>query len=199
MHQPGAQLPWRHQLLLIQKIKKLETINLYANAALKNNWSRDTLEANIKSRFHLRAGKADHDFRHALPRPQSDLAIETIKDPYHSDFLGLNEASQEREIEQHLTKRITEFMLELGNGFAFVGRQYKIEVGESDYFLDLLFYHLQLRCFIIIELKACRFKPEFVGKLNFYLSAADAQLKRSDDNPSIGIFLCRTKDRIEAA
>ncbi|MFI5123968.1 MAG: YhcG family protein [Chitinophagales bacterium] len=198
VHQPGAQLPWRHQLLLIQKVKKLEVINLYANAALKNNWSRDTLDANIKSGFHLRAGKAEHNFRHTLPSPQSDLAIETIKDPYHFDFLGLNEASQEREIEQQLTKRITEFMLEPGNGFAFVGRQFKIEVGESDYFLDLLFYHLQLRCFIIIELKACRFKPEFVGKLNFYLSAADAQLKRSDDNPSIGILLCRTKDKIEA-
>lgn len=197
VHQPVAQLPWRHQLLLIQKIKDLKIILLYANATHKNNWSRDTLEANIKSDYHLRAGNADHNFHHTLPKPLSDLALETIKDPYHFDFLGLENDAQEREIENVLIKKITTFMLELGKGFAFVGRQYKLEISESDYYLDLLFYHLHLRCFVVVELKAGKFKPEYAGKLNFYLSAVDTQLKHSLDNPSIGILLCRSKDKIE--
>lgn len=197
VHQPVAQLPWRHQLLLIQKFKDLEIILLYANATHKNNWSRDTLEANIKSGYHLRVGKADHNFQLTLPKPQSDLAAETIKDPYHFDFLGLDDQAKEREIENELTQRITEFMLELGKGFAFVGRQYKLEIGESDYYLDLLFYHLHLRCYVVIELKAGKFKPEYAGKLNYYLSAVDAQLKKPIDNPSIGILLCRLKDKID--
>ncbi|MHA4807367.1 PDDEXK nuclease domain-containing protein [Flavitalea flava] len=197
VHQPVAQLPWRHQLLLIQKFKELEIILLYANAVHKNSWSRDSLEVNIKNGYHLRAGKADHNFQLTLPKPQSDLAVETIKDPYHFDFLGLNDQSKEREIENELTQRITEFMLELGKGFAFVGRQYKLEISESDYFLDLLFYHLHLRCYVVIELKAGKFKPEYAGKLNYYLSAVDTQLKKPIDNPSIGILLCRLKDKID--
>jgi predicted nuclease of restriction endonuclease-like (RecB) superfamily len=170
---------------------------LYANATHKNNWSRDTLEANIKSGYHLRVGNADHNFQLTLPKPQSDLAAETIKDPYHFDFLGLNEDAKERQIENELTQRITEFMLELGRGFAFVGRQYKLEISESDYYLDLLFYHLHLRCYVVIELKAGKFKPEYAGKLNYYLSAVDTQLKKPVDNPSIGILLCRLKDKID--
>ncbi len=170
---------------------------MLAQAALQNNWSRDTLEANIKGNYHERIGKADHNFTATLPRPQSDLAIETIKDPYHFDFLGLEEAAQEKEIENELTRRITDFMLELGRGFAFVGRQYKLEVSDSDYFIDLLFYHLHLRCYVVIELKAGKFKPEYAGKLNFYLSAVDSQIKHPSDNSSIGILLCRTKDKID--
>jgi predicted nuclease of restriction endonuclease-like (RecB) superfamily len=197
VHRAVAQLPWRHQVLLIQKIKNLEIILLYAKAAHKNNWSRDTLEANIISGHHLRLGKADHNFEYTLPKPQSDLAIETIKDPYHFDFLGLNTEAQERDIEQGLTRRIMDFMLELGKGFAFVGRQYKLEISEADYFIDLLFYHLHLRCFVVIELKAGKFKPEYAGKLNFYLSAVDSQLKHATDHPSIGMLLCRTKDKLE--
>jgi predicted nuclease of restriction endonuclease-like (RecB) superfamily len=194
---PVAQLPWSYQRLIISKLKDIEIAILYADATLKNNWSRDTLEANIKSDYHLRLGKADHNFEHTLPKPQSDLAIETIKDPYHFDFLGLGSTARERDIEQELTRRIMDFMLELGKGFAFVGRQYKLEIGESDYYLDLLFYHLYLRCFVVIELKADRFKPEYAGKLNFYLSAVDAQLKHPTDQPAIGIILCRTKDKLE--
>ena len=145
----------------------------------------------------MRLGKADHNFRLTLPKPQSDLAAENIKDPYHFDFLGLEEDAQEREIEQALTQKITDFMLELGKGFAFVGPQYRLEIGDNDYYLDLLFYHLHLRCYVVIELKAGKFKPEYAGKLNFYLSAVDKQLRHPADCPSIGILLCRTKDKIE--
>ncbi len=197
VQRPVAQLPWRYQILLVQKIKNLETMLLYAKAVTKNNWSKDTLEANINSGYHLRLGKANHNFEHTLPKPLSDLAIETIKDPYHFDFLGLDTEARERDIEQGLTRRIMDFMLELGKGFAFVGRQYKLEISETDYYIDLLFYHLQLRCFIVIELKAGKFKPEYAGKLNFYLSAVDSQLKHATDHPSIGMLLCRTKDKLE--
>jgi predicted nuclease of restriction endonuclease-like (RecB) superfamily len=192
-----AQLPWSYQRLLISKTKELKTAVLYAKATHKNGWSRTQLEINIKSNYHLRQGKADHNFESTLPKPQSDLAAESIKDPYHFDFLGLEENAQEREIEPALTQKITHFMLELGKGFAFVGRQYKLEISESDYFLDLLFYHLHLRCFVVIELKAGKFQPEYAGKLNFYLSAVDSQLKHPTDSPSIGIILCRMKDKIE--
>lgn len=195
--QPVAQLPWSYQTLLISKVKDIEILIQYAIATHRNNWSRDTLEANVKGGFHLRVGKSDHNFELTLPKPQSDLAIETIKDPYHFDFLGLQDDAQEREIEYALTQKITAFMLELGKGFAFVGRQYKLEISETDYFMDLLFYHLHLRCYVVIELKAGRFKPEYAGKLNFYLSAVDSQMKHPMDNPSIGILLCRTKDKIE--
>lgn len=195
--QPVAQLPWSYQRLIISKIKDIEIAILYAHATHKNHWSRDTLEVNIKKNYHLRLGKSDHNFEVTLPKPQSDLAAESIKAPYHFDFLGLEEDAQEREIEHALTQKITDFMLELGKGFAFVGRQYRIAIGESDYYLDLLFYHLHLRCYVIFELKAGRFKPEYAGKLNFYLSAVDSQLKHQADSPSIGILLCRTKDKIE--
>lgn len=197
VHQAVAQLPWRHQTLLIQKFKDLQIIILYAEATHKNGWSRDTLEANINSEYHKRIGKTDNNFKLTLPKIQSDLAIESIKDPYNFDFLELGDDAQEREIERELTSRITDFMLELGKGFAFVGKQFKLEIGDSEYFMDLLFYHLHLRCYVIIELKAGKFKPEYAGKLNFYLSGVDSQIKHEDDNPSIGILLCRTKDKIE--
>jgi predicted nuclease of restriction endonuclease-like (RecB) superfamily len=154
VHQAVAQLPWRHQILLIQKFKNLDTIVLYAKAIVRHKWSRDSLEANIRNDYHLRVGNADHNFESTLPKPQSDLAIETIKNPYYFDFLGLGDDAQEREIEKELIKRITDFMLELGKGFAFVGRQYAIQISDSDYFIDLLFYHLNLRCFVVIEIKA---------------------------------------------
>ncbi|HEX3933364.1 MAG TPA: PDDEXK nuclease domain-containing protein [Puia sp.] len=197
VHRLGAQLPWRHQVLLVQKFKDLKIINLYARTVVRYGWSRDALEANIKDSYHLRIGNADHNFDVTLPKPQSDLAIETIKNPYYFDFLGLGAEAQERDIEKGLIKRITEFMLELGKGFAYVGRQYAIQISDSEYFIDLLFYHLHLRSFVVIEIKAGRFKPEYAGKLNFYLSAVDSQLKHATDNPSIGIILCRTKDKIE--
>lgn len=179
------------------KFKDLQIIILYAEATHKNGWSRDTLEANINSEYHKRIGKTDNNFKLTLPKIQSDLAIESIKDPYNFDFLELGDDAQEREIERELTSRITDFMLELGKGFAFVGKQFKLEIGDSEYFMDLLFYHLHLKCYVVIELKAGKFKPEYAGKLNFYLSAVDSQVKHEDDNPSIGILLCRTKDKIE--
>jgi len=195
--QAVAQLPWSYQRTLISKVKDIDIAIIYAKATTKNGWSRDTLEVNIKNSYHIRLGKADHNFETTLPKPQSDLAVESIKDPYHFDFLGLEDDAHEREIEHALTRRIMDFMLELGKGFAFVGRQYKLEINDSDYFLDLLFYHLHLRCYVVIELKAGKFKPEYAGKLNFYLSAVDSQLKLPIDNPSIGIILCRMKDKIE--
>jgi len=133
-----------------------------------------------------------------LPRIQSKNAQHALKDPYNFDFLGLEEDALERELENEITKNITDFLLELGKGFAFVGRQYKIEISENDYFIDLLFYHLELRCYVVVMLKSGRFKPEYAGKLNFYLSAVDTQLKRDSDNQTIGILLCKKKDKIEA-
>ncbi len=156
------------------------------------------MEVQIEKGYYARKGTSITNFSKTLPVPQSELAREIIKDPYNFDFLGLEDDAQEREIERELTRRITDFLLELGKGFAFIGRQYKIEVSESDYFIDLLFYHLDLRCYVVIELKAGKFKPEFAGKLNFYLSAVDSQLKKTEDNQTIGIILCKKKDQIEA-
>lgn len=145
-----------------------------------------------------KTGKAITNFSEILPTKQSDIAIQTLKDPYNFDFLGLHDDALEKAIEDELVKHITEFLLELGKGFAFIGRQYKVEISESDYFIDMLFYHTELRCYIVIELKSGKFKPEHAGKLNFYLSAVDSQLKRVEDNQTIGILLCKNKDKIEA-
>lgn len=148
--------------------------------------------------MYEKTGKAVTNFPETLPSKQSEIAIQTLKDPYNFDFLGLYNDALEKAIEDELVKHITEFLLELGKGFAFIGRQYKIEISESDYFIDMLFYHLELRCYIVIELKSGKFKPEHAGKLNFYLSAIDSQLKRIEDNQTIGILLCKNKDKIEA-
>ncbi len=196
--QPVAQIPWGHNRLIITKIKDVKEALFYAKSTIENNWTRDTLESQIENQYYSRKGAAITNFSQTLPTPQSDLAKETIKNPYNFDFLGLEEDAQEREIELELTRHITDFLLELGKGFAFVGRQYKIEISDTDYFIDLLFYHLDLRCYIVIELKAGKFKPEFAGKLNFYLSAVDSQLKKNEDNQTIGILLCKKKDKIEA-
>lgn len=195
--QAVAQLPWGHQRLIINKIKDVDIALNYATACLNNSWSRDTLEANINSNFHLRVGNSQTNFSSTLPLPHSDLAIQTIKNPYYFDFIEVTDEHSEREIEKELTKHISEFMIELGKGFAFVGKQYNVVVNDNDYYIDLLFYHLQLRCYVVFELKAGKFKPEYAGKLNFYISAVDSQLKHSDDSPTIGIILCRTADSIE--
>lgn len=150
------------------------------------------------SKLFERQGKASNNFTATLPTTQSKIAKEVLKDPYNFDFLGLQDDALEREIEKELTRNIRDFLLELGKGFAFVGSQYKVEISENDYYIDLLFYHLELRSYVVVELKAGRFKPEFVGKLNFYLSAVDSQLKQPQDNSTIGILLCKKKDRIEA-
>jgi predicted nuclease of restriction endonuclease-like (RecB) superfamily len=196
--QPVAQIPWGHNRLIISRIKDADEALWYVSATIENGWARDILEIKIDNDEYKRRGKALSNFNRTLPISHSDLAQETIKDPYNFDFLGLEDEAQERAIETALTDRITDFLLELGKGFAFIGRQYKLVVSDNEYFLDMLFYHIDLRCFVVIELKAGKFKPEFTGKLNFYLSAVDTQLKRRDDNPTIGILLCKKKDKIEA-
>lgn len=192
-----AQLPWGHQRLIINKIKNVDIAVTYAKACLENSWSRDTLEAKILSDFHLRIGNSQTNFSTTLPALHSDLANQTIKNPYYFDFIEVEDERSEREIEKELVKHISEFVVELGKGFAFVGKQYNIVVNNNDYYIDLLFYHLQLRCYVVFELKAGKFKPEYAGKLNFYISAVDSQLKHPIDNPTIGIILCRTTDSVE--
>jgi len=193
-----AQIPWGHNRLIISKTKNTGEALFYAQACVENGWSRDLLEVQIRNNYFLSKGKAISNFTQTLPPLQSQLAVESIRDPYHFDFLGLEEHALEREIENAMMQHITRFLVEMGKGFAFVGRQYAITISETEYFIDLLFYHLQLRCYVVVELKAGKFKPEYSGKLNFYLSAIDSQLKHSSDNPSIGLILCRTKDSIEA-
>jgi len=196
--QAVAQIPWGHNRLIISKIKNIEEAIFYATATIQNGWSREQLEIQIKNNYYLSKGKAITNFNNTLPETESQLAIETLKNPYIFDFLGLENDALEREIEGAMMQHITSFLLELGKGFAFVGRQYAIQVGENNYAIDLLFYHLELRCYIVLELKSGKFKPEYAGKLNFYLSAIDSQLKHTDDKPSIGLILCKHKDKIEA-
>src|SRR3989338_5042499 len=192
------QLPWGHNLVIIHKIKDPSEAIFYLTETIRNNWSRNVLIHQIESGLYSRKGKVLHNLEVTLPAPQSDLARQTLKDPYIFDFLSLGEEAQEREIEKELTKHITKFLLELGAGFSFVGSQYHLEVSGQDYYIDLLFYHLGLRCYVIIELKAGDFKPEYAGKLIFYLSAIDNSLKHKEDNPSIGIVLCKRKDKVIA-
>jgi len=196
--QPVAQIPWGHNRLIINKIHDIEEAMFYASETVRTGWDRGMLEIQIENDLFHKAGKSVHNFNNTLPDERSRIVSQTFKDPYNFDFLGLHEEFVERDIEYRLTHHITEFLIELGKGFAFVGRQYKIEVGNSEYFIDMLFYHLELRCYIAIELKVGKFKPEYAGKLNFYLSAIDSQLKKVEDNPSIGILICRKKDKIEA-
>jgi predicted nuclease of restriction endonuclease-like (RecB) superfamily len=196
--QAVAQLPWGHNRLIVSRVKDVADAIFYCEATIKNGWSRDVLEMQLDTRLIERSGNATHNFDNTLPEQQSKIASQTFKDPYNFDFLGLHDEALEREIENELTANITEFLLEPGKGFAFVGRQYKIEISETDYYLDLLFYHLDLRSYVVIELKAGKFKPEYAGKLNFYLPAVDSQIKKAHDNPTIGILLCKKKDKIEA-
>ncbi|MDP3639720.1 MAG: PDDEXK nuclease domain-containing protein [Nanoarchaeota archaeon] len=192
------QLPWGHNMTIVNKIKDPLEAVFYLAEAIRNNWSRNVLIHQIESGLYQRKGKVLHNFEATLPAPQSDLARQTLKDPYIFDFLSLGEEAQEREIEKELTKHITKFLLELGAGFSFVGSQYPLEISGKDYYIDLLFYHLKLRCFVVIELKAGEFKPEYAGKLNFYLSAVDKTLKQEEDKPSMGIILCKSKDKVIA-
>jgi predicted nuclease of restriction endonuclease-like (RecB) superfamily len=193
-----ARLPWYHQLALLDKLNDAETRRWYAAKAIENNWSRNVLVMRIETRLHERSGQAVTNFAATLPAPQSDLARESLKDPYRFDFLGLGEEAQERAIETALVRHVTEFLLELGAGFAFGGRQVPLEVGGEDFFLDLLFYHLKLRCYVVIELKAGDFKPEHLGQLSFYLTAVDRQVKGEEDQPTIGLLLCKSKNKVVA-
>ena len=198
VQEPLAQLTWYHNIALLEKITSSSERLWYAHQAIKNSWSRNVLVHQIELKLCARQRKITSNFEATLPVPQSDLARQVLKDPYIFDFLSLNEKVQEKEIEKELTGHITNFLLELGAGFSFVGSQYPLAVSGRDYYLDLLFYHLELRCYIIIELKCGDFKPEYAGKLNFYLSAVDQLLKRKEDNPSLGIILCKSKDKVIA-
>jgi predicted nuclease of restriction endonuclease-like (RecB) superfamily len=195
--QPADQLPWFHVVTLLTKAEPADR-EWYAVHAVAGGWSRDTLKRNIETRLKQRQGAAVTNFSSLLPRPQSALAQETLKDPYNFDFLGLADDAHEREIENALVRHITRFLLELGTGFAFVGRQFRLEVGGDEFFIDLLFYHTRLKCYVVIELKGSAFKPEHVGQLNFYLSAVDSQIKTHDDQPTIGLLLCKSQNRIVA-
>jgi predicted nuclease of restriction endonuclease-like (RecB) superfamily len=198
VQQPAAQLPWFHLCTLLDKIKEPAIRDWYASKSLEHGWSRSVLAMQIETRAHARTGSAITNFEERLPPPQSDLAREALKDPYIFDFLNLTEDAQERDIEQALTTHITRFLLELGAGFAFVGRQYRLDVGGDEFFIDLLFYHLKLRCYVVVELKTTPFRPEYAGQLNFYLSAVDAQVKAPEDQPTIGLLLCKEKNRLVA-
>jgi len=196
--QPADQLPWFHIVSLLTQADGNDERAWLAAQTVQQGWSRTTLQSHIKNRLFHRQGQAVSNFEARLPTPQSALAQETLKDPYLFDFLGLGEDAHERDIESALIRHITRFLLELGAGFAFVGRQYRLEVGGEEFFIDLLFYHTRLKCYVVVELKATAFKPEHAGQLNFYLSAVDAQVKAPEDRPTIGLLLCKTKNRIVA-
>ena len=195
--QPVRQIPWGHIRTLLVKVKSVDEALLYAQACVDNGWSRSVLTLQIEQRYHERIGHAVSNFAQALPAPQSELVQQSLKDPYVFDFLTLQADAVERDIENQLVAHITRFLLELGKGFAFLGRQYALQVNGRDYFLDLLFYHARLKCYVVIELKAGAFKPEYVGKLNFYLSAVDDLLRTEGDQPTIGLILCKDKDHLD--
>lgn len=191
-----VQVPWGHNRIIISKCKDIPEALYYVNKTIEHNWSRNVLTHQIESGLYHREGKAVTNFASTLPAPQSDLAQQLIKDPYTFDFLTLTQDYNERELEKALIDHITKFLLELGTGFAFVGRQQGLQVGERDFFLDLLFYHTKLHCYVVIELKTGEFEPEYAGKLNFYLKAVDEQLRSDRDEPTIGILLCKSRDRV---
>ena len=198
LQQLVAKLPWGHNLRLMEAIDDSQTRKWYAEQAIANGWSRSVLSLQIQSRLHERQGAGPTNFAATLSAPQADIAANILKDPYNFDFLSLGNEASEREIENALVTHVRKFLLELGVGFAFVGNQYRLEVAGEDFFLDLLFYHVRLHCYVVIELKAGKFKPEHAGKLNFYLSAVDDLLRTEGDAPSIGLILCQDKNRVFA-
>jgi predicted nuclease of restriction endonuclease-like (RecB) superfamily len=198
VQQAVGQLPWGHNLVLLAKLKDPQQRQAYAQRAVEHGWSRSVLGMHIETRLLEREGQAQTNFSARLPAPGSDLAQQALKDPYIFDFLNVNREANEREIEHALVQHVTRFLLELGAGFAFVGRQVALEVGGDDFFIDLLFYHLKLRCYVVIELKADKFKPEHLGQLGFYLTAVDAQMKGDHDAPTIGLLLCKSKNKVVA-
>ena len=190
------QIPWGHHILIMQKIKDVSEAFFYVKETIENSWSRAVLEYQIETNLYARKGKAITNFKNTLPEIESDLANALLKDPYNFDFLTLTEKVKERDLEQQLVANITQFLLELGKGFAYLGRQFSITVGGKEFKTDLLFYHTRLKCYIVIELKVTEFEPEFLGKLNFYLSAVNRLVKAVDDKPSIGILLCKSKNDV---
>ena len=198
MQQLVAQIPWMHNILLIEKIKDLPARLWYVQQTITQGWSRNVLQMMIESDAHARQGAAVTNFQANLPAPQSDLARDVLKDPYIFDFLTLDATFRERELETGLVCHLEKFLLELGAGFAFVGRQYHLDIGDDDFYIDLLFYHLKLRCFVVIDLKVGPFRPDYAGKMNFYCNAIDDLLKHGTDQPTIGLILCQEKKKILA-
>lgn len=191
-------VPWGHHIYILSQCKEVDKALFYLNATVENGWSRAVLLNFLDTELYERQGKAQSNFNRLLPKPQSDLAQQTLKDPYNFDFLMLTQEFREMELEQALTQNITRFLIELGKGFAFVGRQVPLEVGDETIYPDLLFYHLELRCYCVIELKVQKFKPEFVGQLGAYVSAVNHLKKKADDNPTIGLLICKTKNEVMA-
>lgn len=191
-------IPWGHNQRIMYRCKDIEEALFYIQKTMDNNWSRNVLVHQIESDLYTRQGKAINNFQVKLPEPQSDLAEQTLKDPYNFDFLTLREQYNERELEDALVEQITQFLLELGTGFSFIGRQVEIKVGESNFYMDLLFYHVKLHCYVVVELKTEKFKPEFAGQLNFYVTAVNKNMKAELDNQTIGILICKDKDDVVA-
>jgi predicted nuclease of restriction endonuclease-like (RecB) superfamily len=191
-------LPWMHNALLMEKVKDLDARLWYMRETVAHGWSREALQRQIKRRAHERRGRAVTNFDRSLPAPQSDLAAQTLKDPYIFDFLTLAEPFRERELESALVRHLQDFLVELGIGFAFVGRQVRLEVDGEEFYVDLLFYHLKLRCYVVVELKRGAFRPEYAGQLNFYLNVVDERLRHPDDGPAIGLILCQDERRVVA-
>ena len=200
VQQVVAQIPWSHNVVLMDRIVDVNKRIWYINKIVENGWSRNVLINQIESNLFERQDSAEKtaNFMEKLDAPNNKLALDTLKDPYIFDFITMTEEMNERDIENQLVKKVTKLLLELGSGFAFIGNQYKLSIGGDDYYLDLLFYNLKLRCYVVIELKTGKFKPEYAGKLNFYLSAVDDILKTKIDNPSIGIILCKEKNKLVA-
>lgn len=193
-----AQIPWGHNILIFSKSRDINEASFYLRETIENGWSRDVLGLQIKSQLYERQGKAITNFKETLPDPMSDLAAQLLKDPYNFDFLSLTENYKERELENALVDNVTKFLLELGTGFAYVGKQVLLQVGDQEYFIDLLFYHLKLRAYVVIELKVTDFIPEYAGKLSFYLSVANDLLRHPTDNPTIGLLICKNKNNVIA-
>lgn len=194
--QLAAQIPWGHNLLIVSKSKNHKEALFYLQKTIENNWSRAVLTHQIEGNLFGREGKAITNFSASLPAPQSDLAQQTLKDPYIFDFLAIRDKHGERELEDALVSQVTKFLLELGAGFSFIGRQCKVTVDDEDFYIDLLFYHVKLHCYVVVELKAVAFKPEFAGKLNFYVSAVDGLLKTEQDKPTVGMLICKSKKKM---
>ena len=195
---PIFNIPWGHNIVIFERVKSLDERLWYAHMVIQEGWSRNALVDSIKIKTYKRYGKAVTNFHDRLPDPHSQLAHDTLKDPYNFDFLELARGHIEKDLEDGLLKHVEKFLCELGQGFSFVGKQVNVVVGKKDFYIDLLFYHLKLRCFVVIELKAVDFKPEFAGKMNFYLSAVDDLMKHPTDNPTIGILICKSKDNFIA-
>jgi predicted nuclease of restriction endonuclease-like (RecB) superfamily len=193
-----AQIPWGHNRLLLDRVKDPAERAWYARATIEHGWSRAILDYQIDTNLYRRQGRGVTNFERTLPPAQSELANQVLKDPYNFDFLGLGNDAREREVHRGLLRHLREFLIELGAGFAFVGSEVHLEVEGDDFYLDLLFYHLRLRCYVVIELKTTDFKPEYTGKLNFYLSAVDDILRHPDDRPSIGLIICRGRKGLVA-